>query len=299
MGNSPWFFVLVLRNLACSNKIAHQCTSLLSEEQDSVISARILRLKRNIAIKSERTRGYALLLLLTASHALEKYIVKLENIVPWGRSFEEYKEIFSLTEADLKKSILGCGDGPASFNAELSSQGGKVVSVDPIYRFNTRQLKNRISDVYDEVMPQMHLNKDKYIWDNIPSVEELGKIRMSAMDKFLADYESGKQGGRYVDASLPNLDFKDKQFDIALCSHFLFLYSAQVSLGEHIKSLVELCRVAKEVRVYPLIALNGEVSPHLNKVISELNLLNISTSLANVKYQFQKSATQMLVVKSV
>jgi len=225
--------------------------------------------------------------------------MELKNVVPWGRSFEEYQAIFSLTEADLKKSILGCGDGPASFNAELSAQGGKVVSVDPTYHFSTEQLQNRISEVYREIMPQLYLNKDKYIWDSIPSVEELGNIRMAAMSKFIADYDAGKKEGRYIEASLPNLKFKDKQFELALCSHFLFLYSDQMSLDEHIKALKELCRVAKEVRVYPLLALNGNVSPHLDDVIAELNKSNYSTSLNNVKYQFQKGATQMLVVKPV
>jgi len=225
--------------------------------------------------------------------------MELKNVVPWGRSFEEYQAIFSLTETDLKKSILGCGDGPASFNAELSDQGGKVVSVDPTYHFSAEQLQNRISEVYKEIMPQMYLNKDKYIWDSIPSVEELGNIRMAAMSKFVADYDAGKKEGRYIEAALPNLKFKDKQFELALCSHFLFLYSEQVNLDEHIKALKELCRVAKEVRVYPLVALNGEVSPHLDDVIAELNKSDYSASFNNVKYQFQKGATQMLVVRPV
>ena len=225
--------------------------------------------------------------------------MELKNVVPWGRSFEEYQAIFSLTEIDLKKSILGCGDGPASFNTELSAQGGKVVSVDPTYRFSSEQLQNRISEVYKEIMPQMYLNKDKYIWDSIPSVEELGNIRMAAMNKFVADYDAGKKEGRYIEAALPNLKFKDKQFDLALCSHFLFLYSDQVSLSEHIKALKELCRIANEVRVYPLVALNREVSPHLDDVIAELNKSNYSASMNNVNYQFQKGATQMLVVRAV
>ncbi|MBQ0782936.1 MAG: SAM-dependent methyltransferase [Amphritea sp.] len=207
--------------------------------------------------------------------------------------------MFSLSESDLGKSILGCGDGPASFNSELTSQGGNVISIDPSYCFNSQQLQSRISEVYDEVMPQMHTNKDKYIWESIPTVEELGAIRVSAMEKFIADYVQGKKEGRYIEASLPNLTFSDKQFDLALCSHYLFLYSEQVSLNEHIKSLIELCRVAKEVRVYPLLALNGELSPHLSNVMSELNELGFSVSLVNVEYQFQKGATQMLVVKSV
>jgi len=225
--------------------------------------------------------------------------VELKNVVPWGRSFEEYQEIFSLTKSDLEKAILGCGDGPASFNAELSAQGGKVVSIDPTYQFSAQELQRRIGEVYDEIMPQMHLNKDKYLWESIPSVEALGSIRMNAMQEFISDYEQGKQEGRYIDESLPKLSFNDKQFDLALCSHYLFLYSEHVSLEEHIASMQELCRVAKEVRIYPLLSLNGEISPHLNEVISALNNLNLVTSLVDVKYQFQKGASQMLVVKSV
>jgi hypothetical protein len=225
--------------------------------------------------------------------------VELRNVVPWGRSFEEYQEIFSLTKADLKKSILGCGDGPASFNAELTKRGGNVVSIDPTYKFTAEELQSRIIQVYDEIMPQMHINKDMYIWESIPSVEALGKIRMNAMNEFITDFEAGKVSGRYFHESLPSLTFKDKQFDLALCSHYLFLYSEHVNLEQHIASIKELCRVAKEIRIYPLLSLDGEISPHLNKVISALNKVGLTSSLVGVGYQFQKGATQMLVVKSV
>jgi len=224
--------------------------------------------------------------------------MELTNIVPWGRSFKEYKEMFSLSERDLKKSILGCGDGPASFNAELSRQGGNPVSVDPIYCFGAKQLKSRILEARNEVMPQLQLNRDRYLWDNIGSIEELGNIRMSAMEKFVEDYDLGKKQGRYIEGSLPELNFTDHQFDLALCSHYLFLYSEQISLQEHIESLQELCRVAKEVRVYPLLALDGELSPHLPQVILALRHLHLSATLVDVSYQFQKGATQMLVIKS-
>ncbi|MCI5142695.1 MAG: SAM-dependent methyltransferase, partial [Candidatus Electrothrix sp. ATG1] len=40
---------------------------------------------------------------------------QLKEIVPWGRSFQEYVAMFALSEDDLGKRILGCGDGPASF----------------------------------------------------------------------------------------------------------------------------------------------------------------------------------------
>ncbi len=224
--------------------------------------------------------------------------MELKSIVPWGRSFDEYREMFSLNQNDLSKFILGCGDGPASFNAGLTSRGGKVVSVDPAYCFRADELKVRIAEVYEEVMPQVQANQDKFLWNSIASPDALGKIRMAAMQEFLADYEKGKAEGRYIDAGLPSLDFQDRHFDLALCSHYLFLYSEHLGLEAHLNSLLELCRIAHEVRVYPLLTLQGELSQFLKPVISELTKLNYEASLVDVQYQFQKGATQMLVVKT-
>ena len=62
--------------------------------------------------------------------------MKLEQVVPWGRSLAEYRAMFTLSEEDLQKRILGCGDGPASFNAEMTASGKPTVtSVDPLYAF--------------------------------------------------------------------------------------------------------------------------------------------------------------------
>ncbi len=223
--------------------------------------------------------------------------MELKNIVPWGRSFDEYKKMFSLSDFDLQKTILGCGDGPASFNAELSARGGKVTSIDPVYQFNAESLKSRITEAYDEIMPQMVANKDQYIWESIPSVEMLGQTRMSAMKRFILDYENGKATGRYRNESLPKLSFSNQQFDLALCSHYLFLYSDQIDFAAHLTAINELCRVAIEVRIYPLVALNGEISPHLEKIIAALDTTSFISKLVDIDYQFQKGATQMLVIK--
>jgi len=58
---------------------------------------------------------------------------KLENVIPWGRSLEEYIRMFALTPEDLRCSILDCAGGPASFNVEMTRKGYKVVSCDPVY----------------------------------------------------------------------------------------------------------------------------------------------------------------------
>jgi len=225
--------------------------------------------------------------------------VELENIVPWGRSLKEYALIFDLTSEDFKKEILGCGDGPASFNAELTAQNGHVISVDPIYQFDGNEIKSRIDAIYPEVMSQVQQNAGDFIWDSIKSPEELGETRMAAMSLFLSDYGKGKETGRYINASLPSLPFGDNSFDLALCSHYLFLYSTHVDLEQHLLSIRALCRVAREVRVYPLVTLEGDISIHLDNVTKALLDEGIQVYLRSVKYRFQKGATEMLVAKKV
>ena len=224
--------------------------------------------------------------------------MKLSEIVPWGRTLKEYREMFLLSDHDLKKTILGCADGPACFNTELTKIGGNVKSLDPIYQYTSAQIRTRIEKTYPQVMAQVEKNIDDYVWNSISSTEELGQIRMEAMNKFLTDYETGKNSGRYIYESLPVLSFENNSFELALCSHYLFLYSDHVDKEQHIASIKELCRVAKEVRVYPLLSLDSKKSKHLQAVILSLTNVGFEVSQQQVKYEFQKGATEMLVVKS-
>ncbi|WP_417503149.1 class I SAM-dependent methyltransferase [Marinobacter sp.] len=225
--------------------------------------------------------------------------MELTNVVPWGRSFEEYQAMFGLTEGDLSKRILGCGDGPASFNVEATDRGFQVTSCDPVYQFRADEIRRRIDDVYPEIMTKMRQAVGNYIWDSLSSVEQLGEVRMKAMSRFLSDFDAGCRQGRYVSASLPSLPFSDSEFDLAVCSHYLFLYSDHVDGAAHLDSMRELCRVASEVRVFPVVSLDGEASKHLDQVMTTLSANGIDVSLQPVSYRFQKGATEMLVAKSV
>lgn len=221
----------------------------------------------------------------------------LSSVVPWGRSFDEYRRMFALTGADLSGRILGCGDGPASFNAEATQRGAHVVSCDPIYRFDAAQIRQRIGETAPEVLEQARRNAHEFVWDDaIPDVAALERTRMSAMTAFLADYESGRGQGRYVDAGLPSLPFADGAFDLALCSHFLFLYSQQVDAAFHVQSLRELCRVARQVRVFPLLALGGQPSPYLDTVCESLAADGWTASIERVAYEFQRGGNKMLKI---
>lgn len=222
--------------------------------------------------------------------------MKLEEIVPWGRCFEEYRAMFALNKGDLGKRILGAGDGPASFNAELSARGGSVVSVDPLYRFSREEIACRITDAAHRVLDQVRRSEADFVWKRIPDVQSLESLRMAAMGRFLEDYESGRAAGRYLDASLPVLPFEEQSFDLALCSHLLFLYSEQLDEAAHLRALRELCRVADEVRIYPLLTLAGEPSPHLTPLMEILAREGRRVRLQEVDYEFQRGATRMLVI---
>ena len=158
--------------------------------------------------------------------------MKLEQVVPWGRSLAEYRAMFALLEQDLQKQILGCGDGPASFNAEMTASGRPTVtSVDPLYAFNAADIARRIAETEQLIMAEVRAHADRFKWSWFENPEELLRARKQAMSLFLEDYERGKRQKRYVAQALPRLAFVADAFELCVCSHLLFLYSEQLPLG--------------------------------------------------------------------
>ncbi|MGE9290946.1 MAG: SAM-dependent methyltransferase [Puniceicoccales bacterium] len=221
---------------------------------------------------------------------------RLESVVPWGRSLAEYRSMFALTDADLGRSILGCGDGPASFNAELTARGGSVVSVDPVYQFSREEIAARVEAVRPVVMENVRANRQTFVWKEIADPESLERIRMTAMNRFLEDFEEGREAGRYRVGGLPDLPCRVGEFDLALVSHFLFLYSDHLDEAFHREGILSLLQVAREVRVFPVVELSGQRSRHLDSVRSRLRDEGVVDQLLPVRYEFQKGAAQMLVL---
>ena len=222
---------------------------------------------------------------------------ELDNIVPWGRTFEEYCLMFSLTDKHAVSTILGCGDGPASFNKTATERGWNVVSVDPIYEFTKEAIKHRIDQVKDDVIRQTRLHRDQFLWNFFPDPDALFRTRMGAMQQFLEDFDAGSIQQRYRKGALPNLPFKEKTFDLALVSHLLFLYSEHMDLTFHIQAIEELLRVADEVRIFPLLDLHVKTSIHLPPVIKYFSDA-FDVHLEQVNYEFQKGGNQMMVIQN-
>jgi len=222
--------------------------------------------------------------------------VTINEAYPWGRSFDEYRRMFNLTEEDLAGRIVGCADGPAAFNAGMRRRGKRVISCDPLYAFTGGEIRDRISVTATGLVAMARESRDRFVWDRIQSPEELGRVRMTAMEQFLADYDSGRAEGRYLDRSLPSLGFPDGSFDLAICSHFLLLYSDALSAEFHAASIVEMCRLASEARVFPLLDTNGRRSRHLDVLIETLAAQGLDANVERVDYEFQRGGNEMLRV---
>lgn len=220
--------------------------------------------------------------------------MSLNQIVPWGRSLSEYQRMFAMSEADLAGKILGCGDGPASFNAELSAKGGNVVSIDPIYAFDREQIRQRVEETRHEIVAKVKLTPQDYVWSEFRDPDDLGRHRLAVMEAFLADYEAGRVEHRYQCQALPKLDFADSSFELALSSHFLFLYSEQLDAAFHCAAIEELCRVAQEVRIFPLLDLQCQRSAHIASVINHAAHLGLQATIEVVPYEFQRGGREML-----
>jgi|SRR5439155_3181510 len=221
----------------------------------------------------------------------------LNQVVPWGRSFAEYLRMFALTEAELSLRIVGCGDGPAGFNAEATSRGARIISFDPLYKWDAAQIQARIAETYDEILDQTRRNAGEFVWETIRSVEELGQVRMAAMRLFLDDYARGANKGRYIAAELPTLPCADGAFDLALCSHFLFLYTSQLGEAFHREAIQEMCRVAREVRIFPLVALGGGRSALVDGSVACLRDAGYNLTIETVPYEFQRGGNQMMRIR--
>src|SRR5215831_16216265 len=104
--------------------------------------------------------------------------------------------MFALGGGELRLRLLGCADGPASFNAEATGRGLRVVSCDPLYRYGANAIRARIAAIFDEMVAQTRQNESEFVWSEaIPSVGALARMRAAAMDRFLDDYDAGRRLG--------------------------------------------------------------------------------------------------------
>lgn len=209
-----------------------------------------------------------------------------------ARSLDEYRKMFSLTEEDLRGRILDCPGGAASLTAEVRALGGMAVACDPVYVRPGAELAERARADLRRGYLYHQSNPDEYVWTYFTHPDQYLAARSRSIDLFTADYAAAP--GHYVAASLPDLPFPDQSFDLAVCSHLLFSYADRLDRRFHVASILELARVAREVRIHPLVPFGFAVNPELPGLIEELDRLHVRATVHRVDYEFQRGGHSML-----
>ena len=211
----------------------------------------------------------------------------------WGRSAAEYEAFFALADIPPRTRRLDCGSGPSSFAAEWGNKGRYVVAVDPIYRFAAGDVLADFDGTATRMLAGMRKARGRFKWDYYGSPEAVVQRRRAVLAAFVADFQGAPRSGRYVAGCLPELPFASESFDLVLCSHLLFLYSAEFDSAMHLAFLREMLRVGREVRVFPLLDMNGEFSAHLEDAIQTLRV-STHVELVPLSFEFRSGDSNML-----
>jgi SAM-dependent methyltransferase len=214
------------------------------------------------------------------------------KVPPWGRSAAEYEAFFALADVPSSARVLDCGSGPASFAAEWNSQGRFVVAADPIYQQSGDAIAADFEPTAARMLEGTRKAHERFVWNHFKTPEDVVESRRNTLKRFLADFQNSDRTGRYVAARLPELPFPNDSFDLLLCSHMLFLYSDELSLDLHIASLREMLRVGREVRVFPLLDMEGRRSEHLDASMKAMESV-ARVELVPVPFEFRRGDSTM------
>lgn len=221
----------------------------------------------------------------------------INRIVFIGRTFEEYIKMFDLSPENLENmKVLDCAGGACSFTAHANKLGIDSTSCDIAYYHEVVDLEQKGLEDIEHTIEHMEKASGNYVWEYFSSIDALKEERSRALKDCVQDMRENPQ--HYQAVTLPVLPFENKQFDMTVCAHLLFMYSDRLDYQFHLNSLKELIRVTKgEIRIFPLTDLYGKKYDQLSQLMNDLKEHVCSIEEVKVSYEFQKNANHMLVIK--
>ncbi len=219
----------------------------------------------------------------------------LEDFLITGRTFDEYAAFFSLDIQELKgKKILDCPSGVSGFVAEAVRRGIDAHGCDILYGFDIEaigaQAQKSITKIYEDTSWMEGYNFSFY-----GSARGHRHCRESALAAFQADFTPE----RYRFEELPKLSYADDSFDLLLSSHLLFVYDDRLDLDFHIASIAEMLRVAREVRLFPLVDFKNSrknEADNFSPLVAEITQ-RFDAEIIPVGFEFQPGADFMMRLK--
>ncbi|EKD76876.1 MAG: putative cytosolic protein [uncultured bacterium] len=212
----------------------------------------------------------------------------------WVCNLTDYVAMYDLSKSDLQKSIVDFPAGISSVNVEANAEGAHIISVDPFYNLTPEKMFIHAEAILQENIA--YLNKTKGRLKEETMLDHVIHLWKNSERNFLADYEKGKSEKRYQYAALPKLPFSFHQFELALCTDFLFHHA--LSSDDIVRVFQALSHVALEVRFYPLLNHSGKMTDELGPFLLWLQKNNFGTEVRQVPYEIQKGGNAMLRVWS-
>lgn len=220
----------------------------------------------------------------------------MRRISLWGQHLDEYQDMFALSDEDLSKSFLEYNSGVSAFNLELHKRGGNCVSCDPWYKLEKTSLQDKIETSFNERLIQLENNLENLDISRYGSFNDLIKYRRAGVASFLADFPQGFEQKNYISFANDDLPYPDFKFDFALVANNFFADLDYQTVDYHIAKIKELARVAKDVRIFPLVDTAGEPSNLLGPIIMGLYQDNFAVEVKDVAYYLQHRGNAMLRV---
>ncbi len=220
----------------------------------------------------------------------------MRKLVLWGHGVDEYREMFDLSQDEINSRILEYGCGPSAVNYQQTQKNHQVVSCDPLFVLDKDTLSSKAIMIFADMAEQVKKEQERFDFTRSGSYENLVAERKQGMQQFFADYSAGKAEGRYLGVADYHLPFADFSFDFALSSHYLFADLDDQTVAFHLEVIRELARVAKEVRIFPLIDREGNTSEFLGPVLLGLQEHNYGVEVREVAFHLHPTGNAMLRV---
>jgi hypothetical protein len=215
----------------------------------------------------------------------------------WSHSLKNYVLMFDLNASDFCQPLLDVAAGASTFNVEMTNQGYKVVSCDPIYKTSPENITQVINQLVEHLATKIEKTTDHYQWGlEYRNSADLIRQQHAMAEIFIRDYAKGLKEQRYISDSLPNLSFENFQFAYALCANFIFDGHYADDLKFQIAAIHDMARVAREVRIFPLLDPTGNISANLGPILAQLQVEGYGVEIRQVPYQLLKKGNAMLRV---
>lgn len=219
----------------------------------------------------------------------------------WIYDMKDYIQMFDLASADLEKKIFDFPAGISSFNAEMNARHKEVVSVDRSYDMSLNDMQHYANAVLEKNIKMLTMQSDRLNTDSNESLEDIFNLWAQRKNNFINDYSQGVADGRYLTPELPRFPYHNDEFRLALCSDLLFNSKLELQTASLITAedmILEICRIAEEVRIFPLMTETGQLSEDLGPIMLLLQEHDYGLEVKEVPYHQQQGGNAMLRIWS-